>query len=40
MDEKTPPLSLFMIPADYQKISLKAFMEKSANKGNSSIPNN
>jgi hypothetical protein len=40
IDEKTPPLSLFMIPADYQKISLKAFMEKSANSGNSSIPNN
>ena len=40
MDEKIPPLSLFMIPADYQKISLKTFMEKSANTGNSSIPNN
>lgn len=40
MDKKIPPLSLFMIPADYQKISLKAFMEKSANTGNSSIPNN
>jgi hypothetical protein len=40
IDKKTPPLSLFMIPADYQKISLKAFMEKSANSGNSSIPNN
>jgi hypothetical protein len=40
IDKKIPPLSLFMIPADYQKISLKAFMEKSANTGNSSIPNN
>ena len=40
MDKKIPPLSLFMIPADYQKISLKAFIEKSANSGNSSIPNN
>jgi hypothetical protein len=40
LDKKIPPLSLFMIPADYQKISLKAFMEKSANTGNSSIPNN
>jgi hypothetical protein len=40
IDEKNPPLSLFMIPADYQKISLKTFMEKSANTGNSSIPNN
>ena len=40
MDKKIPPLTLFMIPADYQKISLKAFMEKSANTRNSSIPNN
>ena len=30
IDEKIPPLSLFMIPADYQKISLKAFIEKTA----------
>jgi hypothetical protein len=40
IDKKIPPLSLFLIPTDYQKISLKAFMEKSANTGNSSIPNN
>ncbi len=40
IDKKIPPVSLFMIPADYQKISLKAFMEKSAHSGNSSIPNN
>jgi len=40
IDKKIPPVSLFMIPADYQKISLKAFMEKSANSRNSSIPNN
>ncbi|MBP5995620.1 MAG: hypothetical protein KA736_07990 [Crocinitomicaceae bacterium] len=40
IDKKVPPISLFMIPADYQKISLKAFMEKSADSGNSSIPNN
>jgi hypothetical protein len=40
IDKKIPPLSLFLIPADYQKISLKAFMEKSANTGNSSVPNN
>jgi hypothetical protein len=30
IDSKIPPLSLFMIPADYQKISLKAFIEKTA----------
>jgi len=30
MDEKIPPLSLFLIPADYQKISLKAFTEKTS----------
>lgn len=30
IDKKIPPLSLFMIPADYQKISLKAFIEKTA----------
>ena len=29
IDQKIPPLSLFIIPADYQKISLKAFMEKT-----------
>jgi hypothetical protein len=29
IDKKIPPLSLFMIPADYQKISLKAFIEKT-----------
>jgi len=40
IDKKIPPISLFMIPSDYQKISLKAFMEKSANTGNSSVPNN
>ena len=30
IDQKIPPLTMFMIPADYQKISLKAFMEKTA----------
>jgi hypothetical protein len=40
IDKKIPPLSLFMIPADYQKISLKTFMEKTVDSGNSSIPNN
>lgn len=29
LDEKIPPLSIFMIPPDYQKISLKAFTEKT-----------
>ena len=37
LDEKIPPLSIFMIPPDYQKISLKAFMEKSV-KTSTTIP--
>lgn len=36
-DEKIPPLSIFMIPPDYQKISLKAFTEKTM-KTSTTIP--
>jgi hypothetical protein len=37
LDEKIPPLSIFMIPPDYQKISLKAFIENSV-KTSTTIP--
>ncbi|MFM6935509.1 MAG: hypothetical protein ACKOXP_08705 [Flavobacteriales bacterium] len=40
IDRKTPPLSLFMIPSDYQKISLKAFREMSAKSASSINRNN
>lgn len=40
IDYKTPPLSLFMIPADYQRISFKDFIEKQQALGHSNIPNN
>ncbi|MEY4289435.1 MAG: hypothetical protein RLZZ30_1523 [Bacteroidota bacterium] len=40
IDYKTPPLTLFMIPSDYQRISFKDFIEKQQRAGHSSIPNN
>jgi hypothetical protein len=40
IDQKIPPLSLFMIPADYQKISMKAFMEKTAGTSTTITPTN
>lgn len=40
IDQKIPPLSLFMIPADYQKISLKDFVEKTAKTSTSIKPTN
>lgn len=37
IDRKIPSLSVFMIPSDYQKISLKAFVEKTM-KTSTTIP--
>jgi hypothetical protein len=31
IDYKTPPLALFMIPSDYQKMSMDEFLEKTSN---------
>lgn len=40
IDYKTPPLSLFMIPSDYQRISFKDFMQKQQSSSHSISPNN